>query len=229
MKDVRAPHPRSLSPRGLAILGWLSLLVAGAIFFTIAFNVATHAPLVVFDANIAGWLDANGGPEMTAFLFAITQVHSTIGVALMAAAFAIVLARLREWYWLLTLALSLGGGMLLNSLLKHAYARTRPHYDDPWVTLTSFSFPSGHTAGAVLFYGVAAAFLVTRFHDRRRRVVCIAGAVVTISLVALSRMYVGAHYLSDVVAAAASSTAWLVLCLSTVHGYVRRHQPSTRL
>ena len=224
MNALPEPHPRSLSPRGLAILGWLSLAVAGAIFFTIARDVATHAPLVILDARIAAWLHTHGTLEITAFLFAVTQMHSMAGISIMSLAFGIVLGRLREWYWLLTLALSVGGGMALNTILKRAYARARPHFDDPWVTLSSFSFPSGHTAAAVLFYGVAAAFLVSRFYDRRRRVVCIAGAVIAIFLVALSRMYLGAHYLSDVAAAAASSTAWLVLCLSTVHGLVRRRR-----
>ena len=67
-----------------------------------------------------------------------------------------------------------------------------------------------------------AAFLVPRFFDKRIRAACITVAIVAISLVALSRMYLGAHYLSDVLAASASSTAWLVLCLSGVHALVRQ-------
>jgi undecaprenyl-diphosphatase len=76
---------------------------------------------------------------------------------------------MREWYWMLTLALAVGGGEALNVLLKHAYERARPVFDDPVVELMTYSFPSGHTAGAVLFYGVLAAFLVSRFYDGRFR------------------------------------------------------------
>src|SRR5256886_1265068 len=130
------------------------------------------------------------------------------------AIFGAVLARLRQWYWLLTLAVAVGGGMLLNLVLKAAYERLRPHFDDPLLVLTTFSFPSGHAAGAVLFYGVLAAFLVSRFYDWRARAASIAGAIGAVALVAFSRMYLGAHYLSDVVAAACSSTVWLVLCLA---------------
>ena len=98
----------------------------------------------------------------------------------------------------------------------------RPYFDDPWVWLTSHSFPSGHTAGAVLLYGVLAAFLVSRFYAPRQRLACLAGAVFAIGLVAFSRMYLGAHYLSDVVAADCSSVVWLVFCLTVVHSKVRQ-------
>jgi uncharacterized membrane protein YdjX (TVP38/TMEM64 family) len=74
----------------------------------------------------------------------------------------------------------------------------------------------------VAFYGVLAAFLVSRFYDTRRRAACVIGAIAAVALVAFSRMYLGAHYLSDVVAAVCSSTAWLVLCLAFGHALVRR-------
>jgi undecaprenyl-diphosphatase len=108
-------------------------------------------------------------------------------------------------------------------LLKHAYERARPVFDKPVVELATYSFPSGHTAGAVVFYGVLAAFLVSRFYDRRKRSACVIVAIAVVTLVAFSRLYLGAHYLSDVVAAACASTAWLVLCLSAVHHLVRRN------
>src|SRR2546430_17434268 len=92
------------------------------------------------------------------------------------AIFGAVLARLRQWYWLLTLAVAVGGGMLINLVLKAAYERLRPHFDDPLLVLTTFSFPSGHAAGAVLFYGVLAAVLVSRLFDWRARPACVAAA-----------------------------------------------------
>jgi undecaprenyl-diphosphatase len=145
-----------------------------------------------------------------------------VAVTLLCGIFCLVLARKREYYWLLSTVLTVGGGLLVNLALKHAYERARPHFDDPFVSLDTFSFPSGHTAGAVAFYGVLAAFLVSRTYDKRLRALIVAGAIAAVVLVAFSRMYLGAHYLSDVVAAACSSTAWLVLCLHTVHGVVRR-------
>lgn len=219
--DPRRPHPHSLSPRGLAIAGWSAFALAGGLFLAIAWNVAAGTSLVALDARLAQWLHAHATPAFTAFMLAVTHLNSTVAVTLWSVAFAVLLARLRERYWIFTLALSVGGAMLLNLLLKAAYERVRPRFDDPLLELGTYSFPSGHTAAAVAFYGVLAAFLVSRFYDTRRRVACVAAAVAAVVLVAFSRLYLGAHYLSDVVAAVCSSTAWLVLCLAGGHALVR--------
>ena len=219
--DLRKPHPPSLSPRALAIAGWSALLLAGLVFFAIAWNVTMRSALVALDGRTANWLHSHGNSAATAFFLAITNLHSPIGITAASVIFGLVLARLRQWYWLLTLAIAVGGGMLVNVVLKYAYERMRPHFDDPLLTLNSYSFPSGHTAGAVLFYGVLAAFLVSRFYDSRQRTAFVSVAIVMVVLVAFSRMYLGLHYLSDVLAAACSSTGWLVLCLAGGHALVR--------
>src|SRR2546430_14123352 len=137
------------------------------------------------------------------------------------AIFGAVLARLRQWYWLLTLAVAVGGGMLLNLVLKAAYERLRPHFDDPLLVLTTFSFPSGHAAGAVLFYGVLAAFLVSRFYDWRARAASVAGAICAVALGAFPRMYLGVAYLSHVLLPPWARTAWLLLCPVVRHATAR--------
>src|SRR5688572_23074089 len=158
-----ATKPHSLAPRALAIAGWVAFVVAWATFYTLAWNVASRAPLVLLDARVATWLHAHQSDALTAAMLFVTHANSTLGIVAAALAFAAALWRLGERYWVLTLALAVGGGLALNVLLKHAYERARPHFDDPLVTLSTYSFPSGHTAGATVFYGVLAAFLVSRF------------------------------------------------------------------
>ena len=218
--DLTRPHAHSLSPRGLAIAGWSGFLLANGIFLTIAWNVAAHDPLVVLDAKVAAWFHHHLSHSLTQVMLAVSAANGIGASMLWSLAFAALLARIREWYWILTLALATLGGALVNVMLKTAYERARPHFDDPLVTLGTYSFPSGHTAAATVFYGTVAAFLVTRYRNPRIRIGIVFAAVAMVALVALSRMYLGAHYLSDVVAAAASSTAWLVLCLSSVHALV---------
>ena len=215
-------RPHSLSPRALAAAGWIAFLVTGAIFFGLAWNVASHDTIVTVDAKVAAWLHGHATPWVTNLMLLITNGNSTVATAAWSLIFGFVLWRLREWYWMLSLALAMGGGMLLNVGLKHVYERARPHFDDPFVTLQTFSFPSGHTAGATLFYGVLAAFMVSRHRAPSRRAAYVILAVLAIVMVAFSRIYLGAHYLSDVMAAAASSTAWLVLCLASVRALVHR-------
>lgn len=214
-------HPRSLSPRGLAIAGWSAFALAGGLFFAIAWNLGASSSLAALDARIAQWLHAHGQAGLVAFMLVVTHLHSTPGIIAGSALFGALLARRRHWLWLATLAAAVGGAMLLNLALKSAYERARPHFDDPLITLGTYSFPSGHTTAAVAFYGVLAAFLVSRFYDRRLRAAIVAGAIAMIALVAFSRLYLGAHYLSDVLAAVCSSTAWVVLCLAAGHALAR--------
>lgn len=217
-------NPPSLSPRALAIVGWTALVVCGVVFLAIAWNVTTRSALVAFDARAAEWLhaDARASAATAGFFLVVTHLHSPAGIAALSVVFGALLWRLRERYWLLTLACSVAGGLFINFILKTAYERLRPRLDEPLLSLDSYSFPSGHTAGAVLFYGVLAAFLVSRFFDWRARAACVAGACVMVALVAFSRIYLGAHYVSDVLAAACSSLVWLTLCLSAGHGLVRK-------
>lgn len=231
VSDASTPpqrRPHSLSPHALTLAGLIAFAVAGAIFLALAWNVASQAPLVALDTRVATWLHRHHTSWVTTVMFAITHSHSTVGMSLAGVVFAAILARMREWYWMATLALAMIGGLSLNVAIKHAYERARPHFDDPLLTLESFSFPSGHTAGATLFYGVLGAFLVSRFFDRTTRAAIVVAAIFAVVLVAFSRMYLGAHYLSDVVAAFASSTAWLVVCLSGVHAFITRLNPQPR-
>lgn len=219
--SLSRPHPHSLSPRALAIAGWTAFVLAGLLFLLIAWNVSARGALAALDTRVADWLHAHATPLLTGVLLAVTHLNSTFAIGVWSVLFAAALARLRERYWILTLGLAVGGAMLLNLVLKQAYERARPKFEQPLIALETFSFPSGHTAAAVAFYGVLAAFLVSRFYDGRRRAACVGAALAAVALVAFSRLYLGAHYLSDVVAAACSSTAWLVLCLAFGHALVR--------
>ena len=220
--DLTEPRAHSLPGRGLAIAGWVGFLLTGGIFMAVAWDVAFHRPIVVVDSTIASWFHAHLSDFWTHVMLFVSAANGIAASAAWSILFAIFLIRIKEWYWLLTLALATIGGSLLNVGLKTAYARARPHFEDPIVTLGTYSFPSGHTAAATIFYGVLAAFLVTRYRRHRDRTAIVLAAFAMVALVALSRIYLGAHYFSDVLAAAASSTAWLVLCLSGVHALVRR-------
>jgi len=220
---MRLPEerPHSLSPRGLAIAGWTAFVLAGLTFIALAWNVAAHAPVVELDAWVMDWMQRHRVDALTGAMVAVTHANSLAAIGAWSAAFALVLWRMRERYWILTLVAAVAGGMVLNGVLKLAYERARPG-GDVLVHLSTFSFPSGHTAAATTFYGVLAAFLVSRYGEPWKRTAFVLAAVLAVATVAFSRIYLGAHYPSDVVAAASSATAWLVVCLATGHALVRR-------
>ena len=131
----------------------------------------------------------------------------------------------RQWYGLLALVLVVPGGLLLNFLLKIVFARARPNWGD--VDLIGYSFPSGHTMSATLFYGLLGAFVVFAVKSWWWRAIAIAPAFMIIGAVGFSRIYLGAHYVSDVIAAFAAGAAWLAICLTAVETLRRHRHPSS--
>ena|ERR1700737_1236757 len=102
--------------------------------------------------------------------------------------------------------------MLLNEPLKTIVHRHRPFLEGPFVDWSGYSFASGHTIGATLLYGQLALFLLPmiKSKSRQRLIVTLAAGLVT--LVGFSRIALGAHYLSDVLAAIFFGIIWLTVC-----------------
>ncbi|MCR4298611.1 MAG: bifunctional DedA family/phosphatase PAP2 family protein [Gallionella sp.] len=215
-------HAR-LSPRsylGLNLtLGALVLIGASWLFGGIAEDVLTGDPLTVIDVRVAEWFHARATPALTQFMLVITNLHGPAAIGIFMALAVLYLAWKRDWYWLICLMVTVPSGMLLNVLTKYAFHRARPSFDNPLLTLSSYSFPSGHVAGTTLFYGVLAAMLVSKIDTWRSRVIIVVTVIALILLVALSRVYLGVHYLSDVLGGFAEAMAWLTLCLLGIHTY----------
>lgn len=167
-----------------------------------------------FDAPVAQWFHAHAIPQLTPLVMAFTDLHHPASLLAVSALIGCRLAYRRDWFWLWRLAAIVPSAMLLNVLLKHLFQRGRPVIDDPLVVLSSYSFPSGHVAGATVFYGVVTAMWLTRVQDRRWRACLVLAATLMVLLVALSRLYLSVHYLSDVVAGLAEGLVWLALCLT---------------
>jgi membrane protein DedA with SNARE-associated domain/membrane-associated phospholipid phosphatase len=222
-------HAR-LSPTGSfglnLTLGALILIGAGWLFGGVAEDVVSGDPLTVVDAHVAAWFHAHAVPMLTHSMLLITHLHGIWGIIILSLMLASFLTWKREWDWLLALVLVEPGGILLNVLTKYAFGRARPSFDEPILTLTTYSFPSGHVAGSTLFYGLLAAFIVTRVEAWRWRVLVALLAFLIVAMVALSRVYLGVHYLSDVLAALAESIAWLTLCLTAIHTWRSRRGDS---
>jgi undecaprenyl-diphosphatase len=197
-------------------VGALVLLVSAWIFGAIAEDVVTGDPLTSVDRVVANWLHAHATPTVTRAMFAAAELAGPRVITAVAVVMAIVLAWRRLWHWLLALGLVVPGGALLNELLKVAFRRARPTFETPILVLTDYGFPSGHAMSATLLYGFIGLFLVTIVPSWRCRSFILVAVGALIALVGFSRMYLGAHYLSDILAAIAAGVAWLALSLSAV-------------
>lgn len=202
-------------------LGILILLGASWLFGAIAEDVVNQERLSVFDIRVTQAVQTHASRSLTTGMLIVTHLHSTLGGTVMALVIVACFIRKRLITWALAFSVSVGGGMLLNVLLKNVFQRARPTFDNPILTLTSYGFPSGHTMLATTLYGALCAFIVSRVRGWFWRFVAIAAAAILIGLVGFSRIYLGAHYLSDVLAAMVEGLAWLTLCLTAIQTRTR--------
>jgi membrane-associated phospholipid phosphatase len=124
------------------------------------------------------------------------------------------------------LGITMIGMAALDEVLKLAFHRPRPvAFFGP--TPSSYSFPSGHAFGALCFYGVLAAILAPRVRGRIAKWAIWSAAVLLIAMIGFSRIYLGVHYPSDVIAGYAAGAVW-VAAIGFLDRFlvVRRQQPT---
>jgi undecaprenyl-diphosphatase len=184
------------------------IIAAGSIFF---FGWLAHQMLqgdtARFDDGLRSFVHSFASPRVTKFMFAMSFMGSPGLIFLMIA--AIVLCLYKKWYRALVwLVITMIGGAILDVTLKHTFHRARP---DPYFGRLpqTFSFPSGHSLFSFCFYGVMAGLINDRVRQfwLKGMVFCI--AIIMIALVGLSRIYLGVHYPSDVVAGYLTGTIWV--------------------
>ena len=195
-----------------------ALLLAVWLFGAIAEDVVTRDPLTLLDTRIAEWFAAHRSAGLTAFMLGFTHLHDPVPATAAVLLVGLFLLWRRHFRWLASLVAATAGGALLNVMLKHAFQRTRPNVDHSGLVLTSFSFPSGHVAAATLLYGFVAAYVVAHTPRTAPRVLAVVVASMLAAFVALTRVYLGAHFLSDVLGAFSAAAAWLTLCLIAFQG-----------
>ena len=211
-----------MTPRRTVAAGVVTALVAVGLFVVIAVAVHSGSVLTLWDQRVADALHRNVGPPWTDLLAAVSALHAPRAMLALTAVTALPLLARRDAAGLLMLLASVIGGSSLNHLLKHSFQRARPNLEGALVTSTDFSFPSGHVATATLLYGAVVVLIMLATRRRRIRLAAAGSAAALVALVALSRVALGKHYLSDVVAAAAFGVAWLALCGTVLALYRQR-------
>lgn len=198
---------------GLPLIGGaLIFIISSWIFGVIAEDIISRDPITLADDYINRWFYFRTSPSLTKFMVMITDLASFDTTIILYLFLSLILAWKRIWYGLVFLSLSIPGGMLLNHTMKVAFHRPRPLLHQFFVSSLDYSFPSGHVMNATLLYGIMAIFLVQVIKEWKWQVFIVLFAILLILLVALSRIYLGYHYLSDTLAAIAIALAWFSLC-----------------
>jgi membrane-associated phospholipid phosphatase len=177
--------------------------------------VSASATVGAADFAVAGEVSAAATHPLTDLVLAITTLGATEVILLVTAIGLAVLASLRHWHGFLTLALSVAATEAVVHLVKVLVERPRPPAADALTQASGFSFPSGHAATAVAVYAVLSLLFARRCCGGRRVALLLAGGAVVLAIGA-SRVYLGVHYPTDVLAgwltgATLALASWLVV------------------
>ncbi|MGZ5846444.1 MAG: phosphatase PAP2 family protein [Ramlibacter sp.] len=186
-------------------------LAAAVVFALLALDVVLHGPLSRLDPVVSDWSALHRDPRLTSLMLAVTALHSTLGIDLMAGLLVLALFAAGRRCQPLALLACVQGGMLLNVVVKLAIQRGRPEAQHALVHLGTYSFPSGHALAATVWWGTVLWLGWAHWRQASLRAVALAVAIVLVALVAASRVYLGAHYPTDVLAGCAEGVAWLGL------------------
>jgi undecaprenyl-diphosphatase len=191
--------------------------------------LALGNPLAVPDHELAGWFHERLTPAFVSVLHAFADFGSGEWIGLVMFGLVLFFAWKRWWPSLITLIVAVPGGMLLNEWVKILVHRQRPFVSGSFVDWSGYSFASGHTIGATLLYGQLLLFVLPALKARHWRVVSVCSAISLVGLVGFSRIALGAHFLTDVLAAIVFGIIWLMFCLFASKPMRRRMVSNTEI
>lgn len=224
-----APNPKLDSQAGGGVPAWIPLVMAMllfGLFALVAGWVARGGSIVDTDLRLADDLhsaalqDARQSPAVLRFWRAVTRTADNaflMGVTLIVAGALVAQRRyLLAVVWVIALA---SGGAVID-ILKYNFDRPRPAFEVPLVLERSPSFPSGHATGATLCYGLLAVLLCRASQSFKTRLIVAVVAAGWVAAVVYSRLYLGAHFLSDTLAGVLLGGALVCLTSAMIRGLV---------
>ena len=204
-------------------VGFLLSLAALWLFAGVTEDVVHHDPLTRLDLTLATLLRAHATPLGDQIFSIVSALGSPAAMAVIGASGALLLLFRRNWLVLSAWVVAFGGAGLLTVVLKNLIQRPRPPGAAEFLLGTTYSFPSGHALGSLVGYGMLAYVIGSMWVDSRKvRARLIVATAVLVIAIGLSRLYLGVHYFSDVVAGYAVGVLWLSVCISGLQVAQRR-------
>jgi membrane protein DedA with SNARE-associated domain/membrane-associated phospholipid phosphatase len=196
----------------------VGVLVAGAatfVFAVLSEGVMESGEITSPDRPVLDRLVAHRTSALTAVLRVVTDLGGTAVLTIVGLLVAAVVARqTRSWRPVAFLAVTAAGSSLLTVAAKTLVGRPRPPAATRLVTANGSAFPSGHALNTAAIIGACAVVLWTY---RRARIWATTGAAVVVLLVGFSRLYLGVHWLTDVLAGYALGVGWLAAVTTAFH------------
>lgn len=215
------------------VLRHVVLGLIAAILFTVVFARLLDfvkdngSDVTPFDRDLLYWMYHHRAPALTQAATVLAHMGSppvVVGMAAVAAIVGLVWRRVRGAAWTLPIAV-IGAGIIIQGV-KLFIQRPRPSFFAPLLHEAGFSFPSGHSLIAMVVYGLLGYFALHLFRNEAARLAVRIVTVLAVFLIGVSRVYVGVHYPTDVLAGWTAGVPWLVACLA-LHEVLARRWPSS--
>jgi undecaprenyl-diphosphatase len=229
LSGLRAPGDLARRP----LISVLLVTFGLAIFGVIAIQLQTSGPLIQLDLYLNEVIHStalNSSPFVRSFMIFgyFMGQHVIIGIGVLLLAYFIYR---RFWPEAAMVVIAWAGEGAIWMFLSGVFERSRPVFETPvWHQMTAPGFPSGHSISAVMCYGLLAYLLVPKMPSRVWKVIVIITAGLIIVYIGFSRVFIGDHYVSDVLAGLALGIAWSALVYTSVEWIAvrRRWLPAQR-
>ena len=213
---MHARVTRVVNVVGIELLAGLILLTGGAwVFGWMAEDLAEGDTKV--DIRLASWLHEHASPGWTTFFENVTRLGNVSTLLVLVLLAGAVLWRKGWIAELQLLVLAAVGAEIITTGLKLGFQRDRPFFSNPLSTETTYSFPSGHASVSLAVYGTIGFIAARHLGTRRAQITALAASGVLVLLIGFSRLYLGVHFLSDVIAGFSIGLAWVALCVVLLH------------
>jgi undecaprenyl-diphosphatase len=181
-----------------------------------------------FDEAVMRWIGQHQSAGMQAAMLEVTSLGTGTVVAMIVLVAGLFLWLNQHKHSAILLVVATLGGIVLNGLLKIGFDRPRPQVFKWGTTAFSSSFPSGHAMSSIIVYGTVAYLAARLQRNVASRVATFVLATIIILLICVSRLYLGVHYPSDILAGLIIGLAWAGFCMAVLEAaqlYAKRNAP----
>lgn len=176
--------------------------------------------LSVFDLAAIHFIQGFESKQLTSVMKFFTQLGSFSSVMMIFLLVLVILGLYKSKVKMLIFGVVVLGTPLINEMLKLAFQRSRPHLHR-LIEIGGYSFPSGHSMNAASVYGVLVYLLWKHVPGKVGRTVLLSISCLFILMIGVSRIYLGVHYPSDVIAGYLASSFWVLAVIWLFHKYLR--------
>jgi len=197
-------------------IGVLITLFFIYLFFGIVQDYIGHEKLIQFDLRVINMFSIFRTDSLNQIMLFVTYLAKAEIITVGTIVISLILILIKKWRLLNALLISVLGGELFVWIIKNIMDRPRPSLTNALVAESSYSFPSGHTFVAIAFYGLLAYFVIQSERNKFLKVISFLAGIILVVWIGLSRIYLGAHWPSDVFASLAAGTAWITIIITSL-------------